>query len=311
MFISKLFKNMRLSGKWKSLYLKKHKLEKVNRKITKKYNSGLAHIYVNSLAYSYLEKRYGKYLDSIIDLSSDKKMNSKPEKIIWWMWLQGEENAPSICKACLASIRKELPDYKVVVLTNDNIFDYVKIPEIIKNKYQQGLIYRTQFSDYMRTALLVEHGGIWVDSTVLFTDNPKEYLELPLFMFKEFSFQKDYPSAASSWFIASCKHHPILEATLNLLTKYWTDTSLLLDYFVYHYFIKMVTNRYQNLWKNVPNYPNRAPHVLQFELLDEYNEVRFNQIKKMSPVHKLNWKLSREENKNDFYYAICSQEVFK
>ena len=315
MFVSKLFKNIKLSGKWKTVYIKKHKLYKKGSKIAKKYNSSLAHLYVNSLAYSYLDKRYHKYLDSIVDPSLDKKIDTKPEKIIWWMWLQGEENAPEICKACLKSIRKELPDYKVVVLTSDNLFDYVHIPENIKTKYQQGYIPRAHFSDIARLSLLVEHGGVWADSTTLFTGNPKEYLELPLFMFKDFSFQENHPSAASNWLIASCKHHPILEATLKLLLKYWSDTSLLLDYYIFHYFLKMVTNRYPNLWKDVPNYPNKVPHILQFELFDDYSEKRFKQISSLSPIHKLNWHYQdtdkANENKKDFYHAICNQEIFK
>ena len=311
MFVNKLLREIRLSGKWKSLYLKKHKVNKTREKLEKKYSKSVSNETSARLAYQYLENRYSKYLDSIIDKSLDVPMKGEPVKVIYWMWLQGEESAPSICKACLASIRKYLPDYEVIILTSENIYDYIDLPEYIKKKYEDKLITNTHFSDICRAALLTQKGGLWVDSTVLFTDRPKEYLDLPLFAFRDFSFLEGHPVVASSWLISSYKNHPILATTLKMLYKYWEDTSLLLDYFVFHYFFKMVTDRYQKLWKAVPNYPNKAPHVLQFELLDEYDENRLNQIKKMSPVHKLNWKLKRNENKKDFYQAICNQEIFK
>ena len=310
MFVNKLFNQMKLSGKWKSLYLKKHKVNSYREKISKKLGVSAGETYASAFAYSLLEKRYGKYLDSIIDKNLDKPLNSKPEKIIWWMWLQGEENAPELCKVCLKSIRKYLPDYEVKVLTSENIFEYIHVSENIKNKYQKGLISHAHFSDIARANLLSEHGGIWIDSTVLLTSNPKTLLEKPLFCFKDFSFNKDHPFAASSWFIASCKHHPIMDATVKLLNKYWDDTSLLLDYFVYHYFFNMVSKRYINLWKDVPNYPNKNPHVLQFELFDDYSESRFKEICDLSPIHKLTWKVT-SENKKDFYHYIYNGETLK
>lgn len=315
MFVTKLFRNMKLSGKWKTLFIKKHKVTKLTKKAEKKYGKGAGMLLGYSLAFKYLNDRYSKYLDSIVDPNLDVELNSKPEKIIWWMWLQGEENAPDICKSCLKSIKDKLPDYKVNVLTDDNLFDFVHVSDNIKKKYQSGLITRTHFSDICRAALLSEYGGIWVDSTVLFTGDAKEYLELPLFCFKNFEWSKDHPMAASSWLITSCKHHPIIDTTFKLLTKYWDDTSLLIDYYTYHYFFKMATLRYSKLWKAVPNFPNKIPHILQYELFDDFDKNRYQQICKLSPIHKLNWHYQNtdkaSENKKDFYHAICELKIFE
>ena len=142
MFVSKLFNQMRLSGNWRCAYIKKHKITKARRKVEKKLGRCASDDYGNAFAFSILNRRYSKFLKSIVDPSLDKSFSATAEKIVWWMWLQGEENAPDICKAGFASIKKYLPDYKVVVLINDNIFDYVHVSDNIKSKYQKRNLWK-------------------------------------------------------------------------------------------------------------------------------------------------------------------------
>lgn len=53
--------------------------------------------------YVYLKKRYSKMLDTLPNyalLESSEKPN-----VIWMPWLQGEDNAPDIVRACMDSVR--------------------------------------------------------------------------------------------------------------------------------------------------------------------------------------------------------------
>ena len=73
---------------------------------------------------------------------------------------------------------------KIILLTKNNLNQYVSLPRCIIKKYNLGIITHTHFSDVVRVALLCEHGGTWIDSTVLLTGEiPKKFLEAPLFMF--------------------------------------------------------------------------------------------------------------------------------
>lgn len=92
-------------------------------------------------------------------------------KIIWWSWLQGESEAPELAKVCLESLRKNFPDYKIVIVTNDNLDNYVKLPQTILDKFNAGWIKGAHFADIIRLNLLAKYGGVWMDATVFCTGN--------------------------------------------------------------------------------------------------------------------------------------------
>ena len=89
-------------------------------------------------------------------------------KVIWTMWWQGEENAPTIVKSTLYYMRKfaEKHGYNVIVIDSKNIEEYVTIPDTIYRKLETKKINLANFSDLVRFMLIDQHGGIWLDSTM-------------------------------------------------------------------------------------------------------------------------------------------------
>ena len=58
----------------------------------------------------------------------------------------------------------------------------------------------------------------------------------------------------------------------------------------------------------MPRFSNIPPHILQFEFLEEYSQERFEEIKKMSSVHKLSQKIDfSKAKKNSFYEYILNE----
>lgn len=255
--------------------------------------------YLNWVAYRILNIRYNKYLKKIPVYKSMGEQSNK----VWWCWFQGEQEAPELNKACLKSLRDNLTDREIIVITLDNYKEYVNIPDYIIEKFNRKKITYTHFSDILRTELLVKYGGTWIDSSVYCTKYNKDFFDIPLFMFSSFM-NNDSSIYSSSWFITSEKNNPILLTVRDLLHKYWKDNNYLLHYYLFHFFISMSINKYKDLWKKVPRFSNIPPHILQFELLDKYNEKRFDQIKEMSDFHKLNQKLDFSNSKDSFYEKI-------
>ena len=231
------------------------------------------------------------------NVNNNKEYSNK----VWWCWLQGEENAPELNKACLASLRENLIDREVIVITEENLFKYIDFPEYITKKYKKGIISRTHFSDLIRIELLTKYGGTWIDSSVYCTEYNRIFFDKPLFVFQ--NWKRNNPSViSSSWFITAEKDNPILKATKQLLYEYWKKNSFFIDYFLFHFFFTMATEKYKKLWEEIPRYSNIPPHILQFELLSEFSEERFEEIKKMSSFHKLNQKQDFSIAKENSYY---------
>lgn len=238
--------------------------------------------------YTKLKKKYQHYLDSLPLYEPTGIKN----KTIWWCWLQGEDAAPPLCKACLSSIRKHFPDYKIVIINEGNIFDYVTFPTYIIDKYNQGKICRAHYADLLRTLLLANHGGVWIDSTVFCTGYDDYIFDEPFFVFQNVFLAGKASTAASNWLISADKEHPIMLSMWNILSEYWKENDKAIHYFIYHFFFDMVVKKYTNLWQSVPRYSNIPPHYLQHELLEPYSNKLATRIKHQSDFHKLTYKVS-------------------
>lgn len=235
--------------------------------------------------YSYFKRKYAKILRES-NYSYDVEKAETP-KIIWWCWFQGEENAPDLCKACLASLRLNYPDYDIRVVTQENLHQYVHMPDYIEEKFRKGQIGAAHYSDILRTLLLIEHGGAWIDSTVFSTKRAEDLLRQPFFVYQNFM-KENKACVLSNWMIVSSRGgNPILLLTRDLLFQYWKDYSYTAHYFIFHLFFTMAAERYREFWRQVPVYSNVPVHVLQFELFAPYRKERFEQIKHMADFHKL------------------------
>lgn len=268
---------------------------------------------VNYLDYRFLKRKYSYVIDNYLNR---KKCNESGvfKKVIWSCWFQGEAAAPDIVQVCWSSMKKHYPDYELIIITDDNILEYVRLPEHILGKYKNGIIGRTHFSDILRLELLTRYGGIWFDSTVFCTGNSMiqniEENDLELFVLSN-AMRNNSAIAMSSWFLYAKNNNPILLCTKELLYKYWERHNYLSNYFLMHIFFTIVVERMSEEWKKVPVYSNINAHLMQNELFWEYNSDRYEELKKISTIHKLSYKFEKEEfEKSDTLYRHL-MELYK
>ena len=84
-------------------------------------------------------------------------------KTIWMCWFQGEDHPsmPELNRNCIKRWRELNPDWKVNILSNKTIVDYVpEYFEIIKNSPNRRF---QACSDLLRILLLSKYGGVWAD----------------------------------------------------------------------------------------------------------------------------------------------------
>ena len=256
--------------------------------------------------YRKLKRKYKKILTTDKSINIDKKEEEKSNKI-WICWFQGIEKAPELVKACYNSVVKNYNDKQIIVLTEENYKQYVDIPEYILKKWEKGYITFAHFSDILRIELLSKYGGLWLDSTI-FTTKKSDLVfndNIELFVFKQVDLDRknSLTVVASNWLIYANKDNNIINLTKKLLYQYWKDYNHAINYNIFHIFFKFATEVYKDEWDKVPTFNNISPHILQFELNDDFEEVRFNQIRGMSDFHKLNWRI-KSENKNSSYNYI-------
>lgn len=286
-----------------------------------KYNQGkLSFLYNVMVAQKhrmlYYKKLKKKYFNKCIENRPWENKEKKQNKdTIWFCWLQGLDNAPLIVKRCYESLQRNINDKKIVVLNENNIFDYVSLPDYIIDKWKKGIIGMAHFTDLVRLELLKEYGGYWIDSTVFCTDASLMELidEEPLFMysFYYFGFNPEIMEL-NNWFIYSNTNNNILCLVQNLLYEYWKDYNRPVDYFLFHLFMTMAVEYYEEEYKNMPVISQVDSHVLATYIFDEYNNRKFDILKKSTGFHKLSTRFddNGKKKKNTFYDVIINKGLY-
>lgn len=134
----------------------------------------------------------------------NKRRCSENPKTIWTYW--NEDPLPDFISSCIDTWRKENPEYKVNIVTNENLESFVGFKEAhaIKNwKYNDS---HQRMSDLVRLSVLPKFGGIWLDASIIcyesldwvFAENSKP----KVYSIPELSTPDD--PLIESWFIA-CK----------------------------------------------------------------------------------------------------------
>jgi Capsular polysaccharide synthesis protein len=159
-----------------------------------------------------------------ITFSQKTNYNMVPRKI-WTYWNSSDSainKIPKTVKLCMESWKKYNPDYEIVLLTKQNYHNYVTIPVDISS-HPNFNDNPTRFSDLVRIYTLAEHGGVWIDASVLLKKPlddwlfPK-YAEFSGFYIKSFTKSNQYP-IIENWFFACNKSSPFV----NLWKKEFTE----------------------------------------------------------------------------------------
>lgn len=261
-----------------------------------------------------IQKKLKKKYSYVINSLNEEKLNSiihKQSNKVWICWLQGINNAPKLVQKCYESVKQNLKDREIIIITSENILEYVVFPDYIWEKYKCGVITKTHFSDLLRLELLIKYGGLWIDATVLCTSSniPKYIYNSDLFVYQILKPGQDGQSQLiSSWLMSSCSNNKILLATRAMLYEYWKNNNFILDYYLLHTFFAIACEQYTDEWNLVVKQPNSIPHILLLELFEKYNEEEFERVKAMTCFHKLSYKHDKKliEKRGTYYDVIIN-----
>lgn len=135
-------------------------------------------------------------------------------KIIHYVWV-GHNPKSKIIKECIATWKKNLPDYQFIEWNEDNF-------DMHENKYIEQAYQDKKWafvSDYIRARAIYEQGGIYLDTDVRVIDDLTPLLNDRAFIGFE---NKDYLSAA---IFGAEKKHPFMQDILD----YYQDRSFEFD----------------------------------------------------------------------------------
>ena len=240
-------------------------------------------VYNRELAANHIAHQYASVLHSLPTYKSTHHYSNK----IFWCWLDGEDNAPPLYQACLNALRKQCnSDKAIIVISLNNLDQYVKLPDSIIQKYMEKKICPAHFADIIRVELLSIYGGTWIDASVLMTDYNPDFFNRDLFFFQSYK-RNDLSNVGSNWFITAEQGSPVLQTTRDLLYEYWKRNDKAHNYYIFHFFFRMAYLKYKNHLTTMPKYSNLPPHDLREQLGRPFSTERYTRILRTSSIHKL------------------------
>jgi hypothetical protein len=272
---------------------------------------------------NYLQKCYTGIIEQFKNKSNIENPSISPSSTIWVSWWDGEDSMPALVKACYNSIKRYSVKHPVQLITKYNFKNYITIPEFILEKVEKKVITITHFSNIIRANLLYDHGGIWLDSTILALkdislDNLPFYtlkapamksVSVTLTRFaglcnKEASLDlhsvNPQISRWSGFLFAGNKGNIIFDYMRHILYAYWKDHDDQIDYLLYDYTIALGYDNIPFMKNMIDNVP--CSYSEKFELDKnmniEYSEENFS-IFLSTPFHKLAWKVKYNTHTKD------------
>lgn len=248
-----------------------------------------------------IQKKLFKLIgNSITDHQEAISSCYEPNAPIWFYWMQGEKNMPPIPELCLNSLRKHANGHPVIFLDADNVNQYVNIPFEIAKAYQTGKLKQAHYADIIRILLLAQHGGLWMDATLLVTqDIPETIFQTPFYSIKTKEF--GYFVSRCRWSVfclAGWKHNILFEKLSECFAAYFKQKDVMIDYFMFDQLIDILYNEHReirNMIDQVP-YSNPEVHSLNRLLLNNFNEHIYKQLTENTFLFKLSWKSYSKED---------------
>lgn len=234
------------------------------------------------------------------------------ESTIWIFWWQGLDNAPDVVKKCIQSIQQHKGRHSIVVLSKENLREYVEMPDYIFAKVRMGSITITHFSDILRCYLLYTYGGIWMDATLYMTDDFSNDLYTKSFYTIHHNKRTDYHVCRGKWtgfFLASGKGNLLFEYLYKSFINYWEKEDYLICYLLIDCFISIGYDKCVAFKKIIDDVPINNTRVLDLACCYniQYSEELWDELNRDTYLHKLTYKTKILDIDKSMYSYIISK----
>lgn len=216
---------------------------------------------------------------------------------IFILWFQGEKNAPQLVKACINSVRKNSNGHEVIVLDNNNLFDWIPtFSKKINQKFKTKKFPIQLESDLIRLCLLSQYHCLWLDATVFVSQKiPNCVFETDFYtVIREEANKSDISGKISSSIMGSNgspRSQNVFSFCRDMLWKYIETEDDLINYLLIENIFNIAISNNKWLEELIDKYYSQKKDVLQLVkiLNDEYTPDKVKTILNKNLFNKLNF----------------------
>ena len=234
-------------------------------------------------------------------------------RYVWVFWWQGETQMPLLVKCCYASLKKQMSDKQVILITKNNIREYCTFPDYILKKHQEGKITLTHLSDILRFDLLSHYGGLYTDATVFWTGNIQTKQFENLYTCGGYSDEYYFNVSMGRWtgfLIGGCKGNPLFSFMYDFFLEYWKQWDELIDYFLIDYALNFAYENNIGGFKDYVDNIGMLNNPNLFKLMEIRNQVYTEKVKKELESNTYAFKLSYKKKFNERKDTYANRIIF-
>lgn len=273
----------------------------------------------NNLYHGIIKRELNDYFSVALKNTKQDKLKKQQtnSKKIWFFWWQGINKAPNLVRRCYSSLKKNASGYEVVLLTRNNIQNYVDLPPYILNKMKKGKISITHYSDIIRFNLLKEFGGLWVDATILWFNQFDDS------MFGEVYTAHGSPNISdknvskgkwTSYLIGGASNYQLFRFINNFFLLYYKYNDSPIDYFMTDYILNYAYDNFKDFKNYIDNEAihNNVNIYIGTSIINmSINDVDFKKISRNTNGLKLTYKMPIDNNSNSVYNYLVGNNFSK
>lgn len=269
--------------------------------------------YYNSIVFK-LKKKFGYIISKYKNTTPINYIDKNCK--VWIFWWQGEESLPELNRMTINSVKKNLSNHELIILTKDNVKDYCTLPDEIFDKLENGLLSITNFSDVLRFNLLANHGGIWIDSTLLMTNHIDENLyNYSFYTIKHNKFANTHICRGkwSTFFMGASINNQLMQFVNEMLLSYCDKYDYFVTYLLIDCILNIAYDENTSFREIIDNVPINNENVFSLEKrLNVYNQPNelLDKLMKENNFFKLTYKNIHFKNMNNqvtVYGVLCKK----
>lgn len=271
---------------------------------------------------SYIEKDYPQIINKYKTQTINGSIPNEDFKI-WVFWGQGRVHMPPVVNACWEQLNRNYDN--AILLTSDNISQYLKLPDILRKRVENGTLAWAHFSDIIRNKILYEQGGLWLDATVWTTDSiPFEQLmHIPFYSAnglvkntnRSICFWTSFNNNWSTWCLwSNNKFYPLYGFVGEMMATVASDGKIWPDYVFQDFLIYYALNHFKCVehdFMAIKAIPCNSRNKLASLMNSRYDSDEYKQLCKDDFVFKLSfrsdWHTRTKDGETTFYGKLIGQ----
>lgn len=263
----------------------------------------------HKLVFSFLTPQLSEIIEKYKKIKEEPWV-APPQRNIWVLWWQGIENAPPIVKTCIDRIAKN-EGTNLMVLTKDNINDYITLPDYVLEKKEKDVISFAYVADVIRMMLLEKYGGLWIDSTVFLSGKiPEKAFSVPFYsMHNPYDAKTKYISH-NLWhvFVLGSKPNGKLVSFMKeALCEYVKNNECLPDYLTIDYMIMLAYMNFPDVKEEIDSldFTSDNTYALLNKINKPFNQKQYEKMLDGVIYSKMVWnkKFKLESHGKPTYYS--------